>query len=131
MNFEKLSTKADKEELEKRFNRHLEEIKLRMDVLKHIATLDTGMIVVTSAFAQRFIDSGAIKLAISSIISFVASLGFIAISQFIMIIILSGSVDDVDIFFFRKYHFLVYFLNLVALLGFLVGIILTTNAFFR
>ena len=41
MNFEKLSTKADKEELEKRFNRHLEEIKLRMDVLKHIATLDT------------------------------------------------------------------------------------------
>lgn len=93
----KTKTKAETVvENEKRYNRFIEEIKLRSDYLKHVATLDTGSILIITTFLQRPIAPGTNILITISIMSFLLSLLIVNITQYMLTNHLSDSVDNIE-----------------------------------
>ena len=83
-------------EKEKRYARFVEETKIRSDYLKHVATLDTGSILIIITFLQKPITPGTNTLITISIISFLLSLLIVNITQYILTNFLSDSVDNIE-----------------------------------
>jgi hypothetical protein len=82
-------------EIEKQYNRFLEEIKIANDYLKHIATLGTGSIVIMATFMQRFTEPIIGKYVTLSIIFMLMSLVSIVGLQTLFAIRLSYTTDDI------------------------------------
>jgi len=73
------------ENAEKHYARFSEETKLLSDFLKHIATLDTGVIVVITTFFNNFNHPYLGLIITISLICFAISLTSIVISHFILV----------------------------------------------
>jgi len=81
---------------EKRFNRFLEEIKITNDFLKHIATLDTGSILIMATFLRTPTKPFTGVFVGFAALSFVISLLNIVLAQNTMVTQTSRSVDDIN-----------------------------------
>jgi hypothetical protein len=93
----KITNEELKTESEKLFVRLLEESKLWHDYLKHIATLDTGLIIIMATFQDRFIKSQSIWMNLMIAISlglFALSLVSVVWSQGTLIGWISESADN-------------------------------------
>ncbi len=127
---EKLAKREEeKDEYEKRFNRYLEETKITSDYLKHLATLDTGLIVVIGAFLQRFIDSNQSELAFLSAGLFLISLIGIVTSQTILVFMISRYADNIKVIPKRGEKMRYLLLALAASLTFLGGLSALIDSF--
>jgi hypothetical protein len=87
--------KTNKFESEKWFERFIHQATLTSDYLKHIATLDTGLILAVGAFKQIPNQSLSEKWMFFSLILFIISLGGVACSHFLIVSFVSKSTDDV------------------------------------
>jgi hypothetical protein len=86
--------KNESNELDKMFNRFLEEIKITNDYLKHVATLDTGSIVLIATFLSNYSNASEKVFAIIAIYSFTASMISVVLSHSLFVRRLSTSVTD-------------------------------------
>ena len=83
------------QEAEKRFGRLLEEVKLRNDYLKHIATLDIALVVIMASLLQKFLTPETISLFVVSTSLLILSVIAVVASQIVLAKVLSKSVANV------------------------------------
>jgi len=109
-------------EMEKKFNRFLEEAKLTNDYMKHIATLDTGSILIMASFLQKNVQQGAGSLVALAAFCFILSLAGVIVAQDLMTHYVSSSVDDVNRIPSEKSKWFYRIPIWLAYLGFVIGI---------
>lgn len=109
-------------EIEKKFNRFLEEVKITNDYLKHIATLDTGSIVILATFLQRSDRPNGESLLAFSVIFLVASLAGVVATQIDLVNRLSASADDVNMVPLKIEKIVYRIGTYIAYTGFILGL---------
>lgn len=90
--------KLSQNEVDKKFNRFLEEVKVTNDYLKHIATLDTGSILIMVTFLQKSDKAGSGSLVALSAFLFIISLTGIIAAQGLLTMHTSRNVDNSENF---------------------------------
>jgi hypothetical protein len=118
--------------MDERFDRFLEEAKLTNDYMKHIATLDTGSILIMVAFLNKPLKPGAEIIVFLAAFAFITSLTGVVMSQRAMVNYVSDARDDVKKIpigreknAYRIAHDAAFFFFLLAI-GILLGFILYT-----
>jgi len=109
-------------ENEKIYNRYIEVSKFRSDYLKHIATLDTGSILLMATLLQKPISPGTAIFVAISMISFLISLAGVNITQYILVDHLSDSVNNIELATSTKQKRINQTFTFFSYLGFGVGI---------
>ena len=122
-----MATKTKKIELgnEEQFNKLVESMKFTNDYLKHIATLDTGLLVILAAFSQNFsVLSKGVELY-SSIVSACAlliSLLCVLLTQSTLVDIVSWSADEINLSRIKTYKSIYRITMNIAYTTFMVGV---------
>lgn len=118
-------------ENEKKFSRFLEEAKLTNDYMKHIATLDTGSILIMVAFLQKSAKQGSEFFVFLAAFAFVTSLTGV-VPQRTIVNYVSDSTSSMtkipsgkEKFAYRLTNDIAYFSFLIAI-GILLGFIFYT-----
>lgn len=118
-------TKETKLEDEEQFNKLVEAMKFTNDYLKHIATLDTGLIVILAAFSQNFtaltkgFDS---YYSIVSVSSLIISLLCVLLTQSTLVDIVSWSADEINPDHIKAYKSIYKTTMKIAYTFFMVGV---------
>lgn len=110
------------EEIEKKFGRFLEEVKLTNDFMKHLATLSTGAILITSAFFENTTKPEAGFLVFLAMFAFVTSLTIIVLTQKTLVTHISETTDSLKKIPNAKNKIAFKFLINVAYFSFLIAI---------
>jgi len=109
-------------ENEKKYDRFVEEAKFISEYLKHIATLDTGSIVIMATFLQKVVQPVASSLISLATICLVISLTGVVITQHFLAVTVSHSTEDVKNIP-TTYERLVYRVStIIAFIGFIIGL---------
>jgi hypothetical protein len=95
-NKQEIEAESNPAEAERKFNRFLEEAKITNDYLKHIATLDTGSIVIMATFVQRYDPLYAGSLLVFAVMFLVASLAGVVATQIDIVNRLSSAAESLD-----------------------------------
>ena len=109
-------------ENEKVYNRYVEVSKFRSDYLKHIATLDTGSILILATLLQKPISPGTDIFVAISMISFLISLAGVNITQYILADHLLDSVNNIELATSAKQKRINRAFTFFSYLGFGIGI---------
>jgi len=91
----KEENKPNESDNEKRFNRFIEEVKITNDYLKHLATLNIGLIVFTTAFLANPTSSESGGVLLGALICIIISITCLLASQHLLVKEVSESVDDI------------------------------------
>jgi hypothetical protein len=118
----KLSKKQKDMELEKRFNRFLEVVKITNDYLKHIATLGSGSIVVMATFMHNFSSEDTKYSASVAIVAFTISLVSAILSHSLFVRRLSTSANDMKMLPAETIRNTFFIPTFIAYLSFIAGI---------
>jgi hypothetical protein len=123
--------KEDTVQDEKRYNRFVEEAKFKHDYLKHVATLNTGSIVVMATFLQRSDMSGqGTLLAISAACFFISIVCVVAV-QNLLAHHLANAVDDIKMLPTEKQKRQYNSSTIIAYMGFVSGLALLAAFVYR
>jgi uncharacterized membrane protein YjdF len=112
------------EQDEKRYNRFVEEAKFKHDYLKHVATLDTGSIVLMATFLQKSDSRGQGKLLAFSAACFFISIICVVAVQNLLAHHLANAVDDIKMLPTEKQKCQYNSSMIIAYLGFVSGLAL-------
>ena len=110
-------------EAEKRYSRFVEEIRLWSDYLKHIATLDSGLIIVIAAFLARFIQPKHNMFVAISVTNLAISILFVVLTQTILAISMSVATNNINKIPVKLEKLIYLIPGLLAFLGLAGGLI--------
>jgi hypothetical protein len=119
----KNNNNEDISEAQKRYSRFVEETRLWSDYLKHIATLDSGLIIIMATFLGRFIQPKNNGLVAVSVTNLALSILFVILTQTILAVAMSVATNDVNKIPLRLGKLIYLIPGLLAFLGLAGGLI--------